>query len=51
MKKGFTLIELIAILVVLVLIALVGAPEILDTIDRMGERKEQEFLDNIYTAS
>ena len=51
MKKGFTLIELIAILVVLVLIALVGAPEILDTIDRMEERKEQEFLDNIYTAA
>lgn len=47
-NKAFTLVELIAVITILAVILLVSLPSLLGTIEKTGEKRYQEFLDNLY---
>lgn len=46
-NKGFTLVELMAVIIVLCLIMLVGVPSMSKTIDRQTNRSYDEYIKNI----
>lgn len=47
-NKAFTLVELIAVITILAVILLVSLPSLLGTIERTGEKRYQDFLDDLY---
>ena len=50
-KKGFTMVELIAIIIILACILLIALPAINNTIKNSEEKKKEEALNNIYMAA
>lgn len=50
-KKGFTLIELIAVIVILSVIMLVSVPSLVTTIKENREKRYQDYVDNLYIAA
>ena len=51
MKRGFTLVELLAILVILAIMILIALPSLTDMTKKTEENKSQEALNNIYMAT
>ena len=51
MKKGFTLVELLAVLVILGVITLVAVPSIIRTNEKSTERDYQEFTKTVENAA
>lgn len=49
-KKGFTLVELLAVIVILAIIALIATPQILNIIVSSRESATSESVDGIYKA-
>lgn len=47
-NKAFTLVELIAVITILAVILLVSLPSLLGTLEKTGEKRYQDFLDNLY---
>lgn len=47
-KKGFTLVELMAVITILAVILLVSLPSLIGTLKNSKEKRYQEFLDNLY---
>lgn len=50
-NRGFTLIEMIAIVTILVAISLIAAPAIINTINDKSEKQKEAYLNNIYIAA
>ena len=51
MKKGFTMVELIAIVVIMALMLLIILPSINNTIKQSEGKKKETDLNNIYMAA
>lgn len=47
-KKGFTLVELMAVIAILAVILLVSLPSLIGTLKNSSEKRYQDFLDNLY---
>jgi len=47
-NKAFTLVELIAVITILAVILVISLPSLLGTIEKTGEKRYQDFLDNLY---
>ena len=47
-NRGFTLIEMIAIVTILVAISLIVAPAIINTINDKSGKQKEAYLNNIY---
>lgn len=50
-NRGFTLIEMIAIVTILVAISLIVAPAIINTINDKSGKQKEAYLNNIYIAA
>ena len=50
MKKGFTLVELLAVIVILALIALITIPMVLGTVDKSEDSADKRSAENYRRA-
>ena len=50
-NKGFTLVELIAVIVVLLAIMLIGVPQIASTLEKQNKKDDERRKESILTAA
>ena len=50
-RKGFTLVELLAVIVILAIIMIIAIPSVLSTVETAKQKTFNEFLEKVYAAA
>ncbi len=50
LRKGFTLVELLAVIVILAIIMIIAIPSVLETVETARQKTFKEFMQKVYSA-